>query len=724
MTDGQQEPGTGVKVHDGEAAAMRYDEASPQNKEAAWLELWHARDFTWHGRSEIAVLQTEMVEVPASFPDGREPEGEFKTVCLKDYWRWSVGLEGEERLLTDEEMREAGLLVEVEGETYHLIHAPDMGLKADEHGAPLRVLKDIVAARGKRVPEDIGTDGNGQPNFARSLQLRGSWLHGDVLRHAGTETALLLSGARISDVNLRGLKFGPLNCVQSLFVGEADFRSATFSGAATFWRATFSGAVNFERATFSGEATFRNAAFSGEATFWRATFSGVAGFGYATFSSVATFRSATFSGAATFWRATFSGAVNFERATFSGEATFRNATFSGEATFWRATFSGMAGFGYATFSSAATFRSATFSGEASFESATFSGEATFRSATFSGAATFWRATFSGVAGFDGATFSGVAKFWHATFSGEASFESATFSGEADFGMANFKNFLTFEDGTFESVVTFRDVNWSKTNSPNAFRGARFKDRTDFKSSFVPSISSFNEVHFALEPSFTDPTQSQIDEIFRKAIEQTNASIDEALENKPKARGREKKAIQDDLLNALEGGFRTLKKVAEKKGNFLLAQTYYRFEVKTRVRRPSIPFWEKVAAGFYGLSSDYGNSIARPFVSLAFILAGFAAIYLALAIEVNLVDWQDRQALQNGFLESLDFALENVFRPLSALSTEAPRDGDATSWAGKLLNNYGKGFGLIVTAISIVQSLTGIVLAFLFGLAVRRRFQIS
>jgi hypothetical protein len=61
MNDGEQEPGTGVKVHDVEAAEKRYDEASPENREAAWLELWHARDFTWRGKSEKAMLQTELV---------------------------------------------------------------------------------------------------------------------------------------------------------------------------------------------------------------------------------------------------------------------------------------------------------------------------------------------------------------------------------------------------------------------------------------------------------------------------------------------------------------------------------------------------------------------------------------------------------------------------------------------------------------------------------------
>jgi len=591
MNDGEQVPDSEVELDEVEAAEKRYDEASPDNREAAWLELWHARDFTWPGRSEKAALQTKVVEVPASFPDGREAEGEFKTVSLRDYWRWSIGLAGEERLLTDQDMRAAGLLVEVKGETYHLIHAPDMGLKVDEQGAPLQVLTDVIAARAERVPDDIGTDAEERPNFARALQLSGAWLPGPLLRHTGTE----LSDARISDINLGFLKLGPLNCHKSLFTGEASFNGATFSGWARFYRATFSGEANFGGATFSGEA-------------------------------------------------------NFGRATFSGGADFWSAIFSGEANFGRA-----------------------------------------------------------------------------TFSGEADFASANFSGGADFASATFRYSLTFEDGTFESVVSFKDVTWSKTNSPNAFLGVRFKDRVDFKSGSVPSISAFNEAHFEIPPSFTDLTQSQLDKVFGDAISQTNASIKQVRKAQAEAKRNKEEyngLTPDQLLAALEGGFRTLKKVAEEKGNFLLSQTYYRFEVRTRVKRPEIAFWEKVAATLYGLSSDYGNSISRPFVSLAVILASFAAIYLALAIQVDLVDWKDREALQNGFLESLDFSLKNVFRPLSALSADAPRDGDVTSWAGKLLNNYGKGFGLIVTAISIVQSLTGIVLAFLFGLAVRRRFQIS
>ncbi|MBI1194150.1 MAG: hypothetical protein GC205_13410 [Bacteroidetes bacterium] len=705
MTDGEQEPESEVEMDGVEAAEKRYDEASPENREAAWLELWHARDFTWQGRSEKAALQTEMVEVPASFPDGREAEGEFKRVSLKDYWRWSIGLPGVERLLTDEEMREAGLLVEVDGETYHLIHAPDLWLKVIEHGMPLQILTDIIAARAERVPDDIGTNADNSPNWVRALQLLGGWLPGGLLRQAHTRKAIDMSGAYVPDIHLSGLKVGPLNCLRSLFTGRVNFVGATFSGEADFERATFSGKASFSDATFSGEADFTIATFSGGAQFYNATFSGGAGFEKATFSGEAGFGRATFSREAGFTSATFSGEVDFTSATFSGGASFSSATFSGGVSFWLATFSGGASFWLATFSGGVVFKSATFSGEANFTVATFSGGASFEKATFSGGANFWRTTFSG----------------------GADFQKATFSDWAIFENATFKAPVTFVGGTFEDVVIFNKVNWPNLNVPNAFKGARFKDRVDFESNSLISVSAFNEAHFEIPPSFRDLTQSQLDEVFGDSINQTKESIRQAKKAQAEAKrkkGKYEGLTPDQLLAALEGGFRTLKKVADEKGNFLLSQTYYRFEVRTRVKRPEIAFWEKVAATFYGLSSDYGNSIARPFVSLAVILAGFAAIYLALAIEVNLINWQDRAALQSGFFESLDFSLNNVFQPLSALSTDAPREGDASSLAEKLLNNYGLGLGLIVTAISIVQSLTGIVLAFLFGLAVRRRFQIS
>jgi hypothetical protein len=625
-----------------------------------------------------------MVEVPASFPDGREAEGEFKTVSLKDYWRWSIGLPGEERLLTDEEMRGAGLLVEVDGETYHLIHAPDMGLKADEHGRPLQILTDIVAARGKCVPDDIGTDADKNPNWVRALQLLGGWLPGRLLVHAGSEGAIDMSGACVPDIHLSGLKVGRLNCIRSLFNGKANFSSATFRGEASFFEATFSGSAAFTSATFGSKAFF----------------------GWVRFNRESSFRGVTFDNEATFKETVFNGPAYFEGATFNRTALFRHSTFVSGAYYQRSHFGSAANFLHATFGSRTDFFGVAFDSVANFSSATFTGVTVFKEAQFRG----------------------LTAFRKAIFNGEAIFSEATFNDRANFESAAFNEVWSFSFTTFESFVSFRDVIRSAMTSVNAFRGAWFKDRFVFQLALADAdycVSALNEAHFEKPPSLGSSWDAE--HIGFETIRQTKHLIRQIKGEQAQRRGSREEYLGPtpfQLLVALEGGFRTLKNAAADRGDFLEFQDYYRYELKTRVLGPRAAIWEKVAASLYGLSSYYGNSIARPFVSLAVILAGFAAIYLALAIEMNLVDWQDRAALQYGIFESVDFSLKNVFRPLSALSTDAPREGDASSLAGKLLNNYGKGFGLIVTAISIVQSLTGIVLAFLFGLAVRRRFQIS
>jgi hypothetical protein len=716
MDDGEQEPGIDVEVYDAAQAERDYGDAEPVHKEAIWLELWHARDFTWHGRSEKAMLQTEMVEVPASFPDGREAEGEFKTVSLKDYWRWSIGLPGEERLLTDEEMRAAGLLVEVEGETYHLIHAPDFSLKQDQEGAPLQVLKDIVSARGAKVPEDIVAN-NYVPKFAKALQLSGGWLPGLLVIYAGEKVATELSGAHISAINLGGLKLGHLKCVETLFSGEANFGDALFRGDADFDNATFVEGSNFTHASFGGEGD-RTLSFTG------VTFIQTADFSSAYFNCYTSFRRATF----------YQGEADFSEANFEKQCDFYETQFLNEAQFRKVKFGDRADFRKAVFNDRSRFYEACFNAGAGFGEAQFNYGADFRSTIFKGVFSGHLACFNGKSDFADVTFDEEASFQDANFNGWIFFRGATFKSPAKFVRAIFTGIVNFGGSTFNSTSSFENVTWPEALIDNAFRNVRFQDRADFSGDNFLAISALHEARFDIEPVFSDPANNETDEtIFRRLLMLTKATIKQDAKarkanEKTKTLERDGKPVDhltpDDRWAALSGGYRTLKRIANRKGDFLMEQTYYRYETKIRIRRPRIPLWERVAARLYGLSSDYGNSIAQPFVSLAVILAGFAAIYLALAIEVNLIDWQDRAALQSGFFESLDFSLKNVFRPLSALSTDAPREGDASSLAGKLLNNYGKGFGLIVTAISIVQSLTGIVLAFLFGLAVRRRFQIS
>lgn len=633
-----------------------YRKAAPSDREAAWYDIWREQNFAW------TWLWNKYVEVPASFPDGQESTGGVKRVSLSDYWRWSIGLPGEERLLSDDELTEAGLLVVVSGEIYHLIHAPNPRLKVDEEGAPVQVLKDIISARGQKVLDALGESVEGLTESSLELNLSGCWLPGSILRDAGATVPIDASHARLSSVEIERHEFGDLRFRNTLFRGPAVFQGSVFRGTTHFTDATFNSQIEFTDCEFKGAAVFNGT---------------------------------TICGLALLFNATFHNRADFTAVIFSDDGC------------------GSTGFGNVKFLQSVSFSAARFDATADFRNVSFNGNSHFEFVMFGKEACFDNATCTGTANFAGAAFNQKASFTGVTFVGKAIFKQVAFKGQPDFFNASMRQ-----------AADFSNCVWPEVAIDNAFRNARFHETVDFRCVNFRSISALNETKFEVEPIFDDPTGKETHEtIFLDAVRRT----EQAISNDHRQR-RESKEYEgpskDSRWAALSGGYRALKKIAERRGDFLLVQTYYRYEIKARVKRPTIPFWEKVAAGFYGLTSDYGSSIARPFFALGVSLAGFATVYLALAVYVGLVDWQNTQAIYSHFLQSFDFSIKNTFRPLSALSTEMPREGDATQFAGKLLNNYRAEFSLLVTAISIVQSLIGIVLAFLLALAVRRRFQIE
>ena len=109
--------------------------------------------------------------------------------------------------------------------------------------------------------------------------------------------------------------------------------------------------------------------------------------------------------------------------------------------------------------------------------------------------------------------------------------------------------------------------------------------------------------------------------------------------------------------ALEGGLRTLKLAMREQGDHLREQRFYRYELRARRHNPATPVWEKVASLVYGWSSDYGNSIARPFAWLLALIGVFAIVYglWGAAVEVAGADLDSVR-------RALEFSLHNVFRP--------------------------------------------------------------
>ncbi|KCZ85759.1 hypothetical protein HAD_08740 [Hyphomonas adhaerens MHS-3] len=563
------------------------------------------------------------------------------------------------------------------------------------------------------------------------------------------------------------------------FSGDAGFSSAAFSGNARFDSASFSGDAGFYGAAFSGDAVFSSAAFSGKARFFSAAFSGDASFNSAAFSGVAEFDSAAFSGNANFDSATFSGHARFNSAAFSGYASFESVTFSGDAVFASAAFSGDAIFESAAFSGNTNFDSAVFSGYAIFESAAFSRGAIFEIATFSGDAWFDNAAFSEDACFASAAFSGEAHFNCAVFLGDADFggegrslmserrsiQRFVANGAMFLGPANFsnRNFLSGPEGVESDFDDAHFFHLFKLHDSSLHRGINFgKARVELaleqgkaQESCLPVPGALMEGLETLkravpekpQPPKEDALESNKEQYVRDASK-WSALYEGGLEEFQAWRRSEAQAFaegsvedRNEYFRALEDCYRTLKLFNEDRRDRVEEGRFHRLELIARRRRgrpkytplqmlafwqekEGIPIWERVLSHIYGGASRYGNSVVLPIVWLICGVLLFAAIYAAMA------SFPHHTPTVSELENALSFSAGRVlpFGPWA--------DPEACSRIGQMLETAGREnctggaihygtwvpFGLRLLA--SFQSLTAIILAFLSGLAIRRRFQMN
>lgn len=553
----------------------------------------------------------------------------------------------------------------------------------------------------------------------------------------------------------------------AIFLGSAGFDRATFSRNAWFNSATFSGSAGFERATFSGNADFDNAKFSGTARFELAQFSGTVGFRSVAFAGAAGFHGAGFRRYTIFDSAIFSADAVFERAVFSEGAGFERAKFLGNAGFERTNFFGDAGFERATFLGTAGFRGAAFSGNTLFDSATFSGNARFVGANFSGDVRFDGATFSGDVGLESATISGDAGFRLAAFAGSlncratrfqrladflgqgaalvdldrratltlpedgktvgeiaqagavtprarrafvmADFEDAIFEGDADFSNRDFLEPSSFRSAIFHGLVEFHG---SALHQGQTFHGARETDvvsqpwptervarRVHGVATALAELSRLEKRRPSRPPAFdTWRAKAKADWLAREGKSSWEEGVDHWLFARPMS--------DNARYERIEAAFRSLKLAMEGVRNRVEEQRYYRLELLARRRRRDIPVWERWVSHGYEQVSDFGNALGRPFWALLWTALLFAALYAG---------WGAVLGLSSNAWDALSFSAGRVapFGPWA----------DDPAWL-TALDTKGSAWGFAGRLVATVQSLFAIVLAFLFALAVRRRFQIS
>ena len=160
---------------------------------------------------------------------------------------------------------------------------------------------------------------------------------------------------------------------------------------------------------------------------------------------------------------------------------------------------------------------------------------------------------------------------------------------------------------------------------------------------------------------------------------------------------------------------------ERAGDFDRAQRYHKYEVKARIKRPSTLRSERWAARAYEDFSNYGGSLIRPVIWLGIFGGIFAVIYFALACASDLFN-PDQLRIGSHLIADALNAFSLSFR--NALLNLDSFGGSAVT--SHTLSEELFGGGLISGAARVagaLQTLLSLILAFLFGLAVRRKFQI-
>ena len=410
------------------------------------------------------------------------------------------------------------------------------------------------------------------------------------------------------------------------------------------------------------------------------------------------------------------GSIIYRFSIFIGEVNFTGARFSSFAMFGDAVFTRTANFNECCFESVAIFDSAFFSASVEFNKSLFYNNASFRKSRFEGDSAFKNVQFMADVYFSGTTFNRNISFSGANFVGEARFTDVTFNSGAWFVGAKIRSTIVFKRAQFNSKTSFGHSVWpggAQARSWHAaFDKATFKDVLDFTGAGFGRFAAFDGAVIGVAIQLDQISETSASNTFREELKAAR-KID---------RGNGAQASERDIeLAQLERGCRVLKQAMEKQSDKQREQLFYKFELLARRAQSNLRLGEKTFSFLYGWAADYGASIIRPIIALAIVIAGFAAIFTGWAFVLGAVGGGARQVtLEHASAQSLNFALSNSFKPLSVLSTDAATTGPVID---ELL---GKNIwvGLCVRLVSILQSLLSVTLAFLFGLSVRRRFQMN
>ncbi|XRP96675.1 pentapeptide repeat-containing protein [Methanocaldococcus sp. 16A] len=391
---------------------------------------------------------------------------------------------------------------------------------------------------------------------------------------------------------------------------------------------------------FNKDITFR-AIFKRSANFRGAKFEGRSDFGGTNFKGLANFGDAEFKGDAYFLGAEFENEVIFGRAEFEKAVSFTNTIFEGEAKFWEAEFKGEAYFMKAIFKKKANFIGATFEGTVNFLDVKFKGTVSFIEAIF----------IYGI--FEYTTFEKDANF-NNTKNLKLKFNKSTFNNIADFRDICF-GLLSFVDCTFKEAGMFkRNNNIEKKKIDNKIKKVnelleKIKNHIKKYGSFAIFLNvQFLNNHTKIENfplSKTSFLKTDVREVMLLCEITDEKILSHYLYEKYKNNTNENKDndIYYEIYKRLKNHLNEFSIIAEYRNIRLSIENNRSYEEASKIYINEMKFREKFtknkleryAIEFYGLISDYGESIEKIAYNIFRTLIAFTCIVFIIKYDGNL-----------------------------------------------------------------------------------------
>lgn len=434
------------------------------------------------------------------------------------------------------------------------------------------------------------------------------------------------------------------------------------------------------------------------------------------------------------------GATSLKRALFIGDADFIRTTFSDTSVFTGARFANRADFSEAEFSQHAEFEQAQFARTADFFGARFLNRALFDGVQCLSDIGFYKSAFVRRLSVNGATFYGKVNLEGITDGDPIALSPQTLTllangADEDPGLTGTldasggpsgRSFQSLPKFLARHAVFYENANFSNRDllAPSSFRGASFGERAQFYGSDVHASVNFHGTEFRRALRYNPRSLPKYPESLLKLRYLGETSGDYAAFKKAFRADRLDRRTDDFTADAyfdgLEASFRTLKQMMEDRRDRVREGEFFNYELRARRRRNDVPWWERTASFIYWGISDYGNSIFRPLLMMLALYVGLSLTYFALGDHVNVL--APGRLSSDHLYSAFGFSWNNVFSPFSVLDPQRFSGGD--QWAHDLVFSPDEAADFRIKVLGTLQSLLSLTLAFLAGLAGRRRFQIN